>query len=628
MKNQPSDRIERTAVTLDVAQAAFAFGPEKAKKVLWTAKVQAEVDGAWVGLKFQSPKAGVLRGVADGVALEVNVQEGHAGLAAVGVLLSATRRVNVGRVVLSVEIPELKAGRSYFVLKSGLPAQGGVGELKNGAQGVESEASNLVAVLGARGKSPALLFGSTGVAQDPSYFKVEGGKLLAGFEVNRAVEGDVSYGLQFGTGDCRLGLLDAFGESLKGVARQGGATPTGWNSWDYYGGGLSMKELRKEMAAINDSPLKGKLKYFTLDMGWEETWGVWEPNRRFPGTFKAIAGEIRKAGFTPGIWTSPLQVGRFTEIARMRQDLFVRYPDGRVVIDERQTPIGHALFLDYSKDEVCDLVSGWFREMRKGGFDLFKVDYIYACFLDVLKDTTVPIGKVEFARRILQSVRDGVGEDAHIINCGAPPEGAIGVTNSSRVSSDIHNFWGHVRNAAGQICIRAWMDKRLWTIDPDFAIIRSNGENTNDKWLNFPYHSRPYSPEDWWMTGPEAAERELMVWLSLVRVTGGTTFLSDSIYRLDKRVVKLLAKLFPPLTVTGRPVDLFESGAGPARVWHSADPKRPTVGVFNWEDTAATVELPEGLKLPKEGKDFWTGQKVAIGRKVELAARSCLLVEV
>ena len=594
------------------------------KKPLWVAGLKVEVEGAWATLAVKACEGAVGRWMCDGVTVEMGIAESVGGLPGIGLTLTTSRPVLIGRVVLSVEIPELKTGRSFYVLKSGLPAMGGVGPLKAGEQGVESEASNLVAVLGSRGASPCLLFGSAGIGGDPSYFKVEEGKLLAGFDVSRSVEGTFTYGLRFGAGVCQHDLLDAFGESFKGLARKAGPTPTGWNSWDYYGGGISMEEFRGEMKAINASPVKKKLKYFTLDMGWEETWGVWEPNRRFPGTFKAIASEIKKAGFTPGIWTSPLQVGRFTHLARIRQDLFLRHSDGRLVIDERETPIGHALLLDFSKDEVCDMVSGWYRAMKKGGFELFKIDYIYAGFLNYLKSTDCKIGKVEFARRILQSCRDGVGKDAHIVNCGAPPEAAIGIADSSRVSSDIHNFWGHVLNSAKQVSIRTWMDMRLWRIDPDFAIVRS-AANDASRWLNMPYNPRPLVGEDFWMAGPEATQEEMIVWLSLVRLTGGSTILSDSISRLNPGAIKLLAKLFPPLSVTGRPVDLFESPI--ARVWHTPDPNRPTVGFFNWKDVADKVKVPAGLNLPKKGKDFWTGKSVELGASVEVAGRSCLLVE-
>jgi hypothetical protein len=624
MKKQTQAAVERAVVTLGAKDATIAYGHEGGKGTVWTGRLQLEVEGKWAELKFES-KGGALRGTADGVAVTVSVRKGDGVLAVVELKLATTRAVQIGRMVLSLDVPGLKAGREMLVLKSGLPAMGGAWALKEGKDGVESEASNLVTILGPTGDSKALLFGSAGIVGDPSYFKVEGGKLLAGFDISRKVEGASVYGLTFGAGDCRHALLEAFGDSFKGAARKAGPTPTGWNSWDFYGGGVSMNDFEGEMKAINKSPLKGKLKYFTMDMGWETIWGVWRPNPGFPRSFKEIAGTIRKQGFVPGIWTSPLQVGRFTHLARMRQDLFLKFSNGEMIFDTAETPIGHVMLLDYSKDEVCEMVSGWFKEMRKGGFELFKVDYIYAGFLNYLPKTNVKIGKVEFARRIMQSVRDGVGKDAHVVSCGAPPESVIGIADSARVSSDIHNFWGHVTNSARQVSLRTWMDKRLWRIDPDFAIVR-DATNTKSQWLNFPYNPRPMAGEDFWMAGPEATQQEMVTWLSFVRVVGGSTILSDSISRLNKPAIKLLDKLYPPLATTGRPVDLFESPI--AQVWHNADPKRPTVAFFNWSDKADAVAVPAGLNLPAKGKDFWTGKTVELGGEVKVPARGCLIAEV
>jgi hypothetical protein len=625
MTKQAPDAVKQAVLTLDAKAGAVALGYAKGKKPVWTGALQVEVDGAWAKLKFEPAGADGLVASAGGVTIEVSQQATDGGLAQIGLKLTTAGTVKIGRLVLSIDVPEMKAGRGFMVLKSGLPAMGGAWKVKEGADGLESEASNLVGVLGAQGASPCLLFGSTGVAGDPSYFKVEGWKLLAGFDISRNVTGEFVYGLRFGAGDCEFALLEAFGDSFKDVARKPCKTPTGWNSWDFYGGGGSMKDYKAEMKAINGSELKGKkLKYFSLDMGWETIWGVWRPNPFFPRSFKVIADTIKKEGFTPGIWTSPLQVGRFTHLCRMRQDLFLRYSNGETIFDTAETPVGHVMLLDYSKDEVCEMVSGWFREMREAGFELFKVDYIYAGFLNYLPKTDVKIGKVEFARRIMQCVRDGAGKDAHVVSCGAPPESVIGIADSARVSSDIHNFWGHTVNSARQVSLRTWMDKRLWRIDPDFAIVRSK-ENCNSQWMNFPYNPRPMVGDDFWMAGPEASEQEMTVWLSLVRLVGGSTILSDSIARLNPGAIKLLAKLYPPLEETGRPVDLFESSI--ARVWHNADAKRPTVGFFNWDDSAQKVTVPAGLKLPKEGKDFWTGKKVVIGKEVALGGRSALVVE-
>ena len=168
-----------------------------------------------------------------------------------------------------------------------------------------------------------------------------------------------------------LALLDDYGNHLARFARPPSGPQTGWNSWDYYAGAVSMADVRREMAAINASPLRGRLRHIVLDMGWEQSWGEWTPNRRFPGRFRTIAREIEAAGFVPGIWVAPLQCHMFSPLGRHRQDLLVPRENGTPVTEGQ-----HAIF-DFTLLEVQAILADWFGAMRAAGFRLFKLDYVY-----------------------------------------------------------------------------------------------------------------------------------------------------------------------------------------------------------------------------------------------------------
>ena len=216
-----------------------------------------------------------------------------------------------------------------------------------------------------------------------------------------------------------------------------GPVPTWWNSWDYYGGAIALADVRREMAAINASPLRGKLKYLTLDMGWEQAWGEWVPNGRFPQTYRALAEEIEAAGFVPGVWLAPLQAHTYSRLGRHRQDLLVPGADGYPVT------VGQHALLDFTLPEVHDILREWFGGLRAAGFRLFKLDYIYADYLAVMNhcaDRTR--GKAGIIRQGLEVIREAVGPESHILNCGAPVECALGLADSARVTTDIHTFWG------------------------------------------------------------------------------------------------------------------------------------------------------------------------------------------
>src|SRR5581483_2590171 len=78
-------------------------------------------------------------------------------------------------------------------------------------------------------------------------------------------------------------------ERLRHVAaqvrgRRGSPIPRGWLSWYHYGPWVSADDVAANAAAIHDGPLAG-LGYdvVQIDDGWQELYGDWVPNGKFPG---------------------------------------------------------------------------------------------------------------------------------------------------------------------------------------------------------------------------------------------------------------------------------------------------------------------------------------------------------
>ncbi|HOG50189.1 MAG TPA: alpha-galactosidase, partial [Lentisphaeria bacterium] len=201
----------------------------------------------------------------------------------------------------------------------------------------------------------------------PSIFSLVNGQLSAGWLGQTVISQTTSWSWRLSRGKNLERLFDDYADSLTKsyppTRRPRLDVLTGWNSWDYYGGAISMQTVEKELKAISQSPLRGKLTYFTLDMGWEEFWGDWRPNRRFPARLATIANRIKAHGLTPGLWLAPFQVGLFTELARFRPELFLHYRDtGTPIITSAGSPLGGMLLLDFAKSETQKLVTGWFRQ--------------------------------------------------------------------------------------------------------------------------------------------------------------------------------------------------------------------------------------------------------------------------
>jgi alpha-galactosidase len=356
-------------------------------------------------------------------------------------------------------------------------------------------------------------------------------------------------------------------------------------------------------------------------MGWENCWGDWRPNRKFPGAPAAIAAEIKAAGFAPGIWLAPLQASTYLPWLRDERDCFCRGGDGEPLVMQ-----GHGSCLLF--DPTHPRTEQWLREtcvgLREAGFELFKVDYLYRSYFDAMTTLHDPtVGKAAAARRFLEIIRAAIGEEAHLLSCGAPMPCALGLADSARISTDIHNFWGHVRNSAVQIASTQWLNGRAWVNDPDFALIRCH-ETSADPFLNVPHPRRPYTdPRDFWMAGEDASFAELRTWLSLVHLCGGSLVASDSIARLNAQGVAALAHLVEhPAPAPAVPLDLLT--ATPPRLWLASGEVQSALGVFNWEDEPAEIELPGNT--PATGVDYWTGEQVALGKAVRLAGRGSLLV--
>lgn len=467
----------------------------------------------------------------------------------------------------------------------------------------------------------SLLVGAGGVPRDFGALRTAAAALEFVFRVGRPLREGEEWRLALGTGSDPWALLTAYGDAL---ARHGGRvreTPTGWNSWDYYQGAVTMDDLRAEMAAINASPLRGKLRYLVIDMGWENCWGDWRPNRKFPKRPAAIAAAIRAAGFEPGIWLAPLQASTYLPAARHDRARYLRDASGEPVVAQ-----GHGACLLH--DPTHPDTEAWLREtcagLREAGFSLFKVDYLYRNYFDLYDQPhEAATGRAEIPRRFLQIIRDTIGPEAHLLSCGAPLPSALGLADSARISTDIHNFWGHVRNSAVQIAGTQWLNGRLWVNDPDFALIRSPATSA-DPYLNPPYARRPYTdPAAFWMAGNDASAEELRTWLSLVHLCGGSLFAGDSIARLNARGLSELDRLFSaPVTAPAVPLDLF-SGE-PPRWWLTEEAGATCLGVFNWSDEPSEVPLPGNT--PASGVDYWTGERLQMGSAVVLPAHGALVV--
>jgi len=607
-------------ISLDEKACGFE-ARDSAGRLLWRGELLIE-DDRGIHTCRDLTRRGGLRGRAGQWLVTVELATGGSDLDQLRVSVRPLKERVLKRVFLRLPggvgmLPALSTPRTrMLLLPDDVFVERGVVSL---GRGRGDAVSRFLTVLHSRGRS--LLAGVGDISEDFSFFRVDGEALEAGFEPSRPLRKETHYSLVLGVGDDPLDLLDTYGHHLHPIGRTVALPVAGWNSWDYYGASVTMDDLRREMAAIKASPLEGKLTHFVVDMGWWTDWGENQTSRRFPASFRAIVREIEAAGFVPGIWHAPLQCSPWTYLGRHRQDLFVKDENGGP-----ETSGGNAIF-DWTQPEVMQILHDWFSSLRKAGFRYFKLDYIYNDAVRLMKHRAdESTGLLAVIRNGLKVIRDAVGEDSYILNCGAARESSMGITDASRISTDIHTFWSHIWHNSREIACHLWEHGNLWNIDPDFAVVRSP-ETTEDPFRNYLHRKRPWRDRNhFWMAGPEASLSELKVWLTVVHMCGGDIFLSDSIARLNRQGVKTLGKLFPRLTSAARPLDLLENPC--PRFWLGRSGGLHHLAVFNWEDKDAPVVVPRGIDVPSGGVDVWSGKRVAVSERTIMPPRSAYLLRV
>ena len=380
---------------------------------------------------------------------------------------------------------------------------------------------------------------------------------------------------------------------------------TGWNSWDYYAGAVTRPVMDENLSAARELLGDGS-HVLVIDEGWEQQWGTWEANAKFPGGLEDFARHVGDEGWTPGIWTAPLLVNTYNPLYLEKPEWFAARADRQVQADSYS--YGPMAYLDVTRPEVLDHIEGIFRRLRGLGFEYFKVDFCH-CILAAERFCDRGVGRADLIRRAFAAIRLAIGQDAYLVSCGAPYESVVGLADAVRSTGDIHIHWGHVLRNAAALSVRWWMQGKLWNCDPDFLVVR--GPDTALP----PYAKRkvvgPLGLETGWLAGREFSEMEARTYALLVHLTGGDVILSDPLRQLRPEGLDILRAVRTPRAAAAVPVDLFESEQDLPRIWISRTEEDTLVGLFNWSDKPARVDFdPAHHGLRGQPVDFWTGQPV------------------
>ena len=278
------------------------------------------------------------------------------------------------------------------------------------------------------------------------------------------------------------GEIDAFARrkaTLYGSRRR--RRPAVFCTWYYYGLTVTYADVKECLRQIRQRRLPYDV--FQVDEGWEVTLGHYEPNEKFPLSMADLAREIRDAGCTPGLWSSPFIAHESAPVWREHPEWMLRQADGTPCL----FPMNGTVYrvLDITHPGTWDYFRSLYRRFtREWGYPYHKLDFTRAPVIfesAAFHDRTITLAQAYY--RAVKAIRDGMGEDGFLLICGGLYDPAIGLADAQRTGADVLSMWQSSVQQGGktapytirQSILRAYMNA-WWDNDPDALMIRENPE--------------------------------------------------------------------------------------------------------------------------------------------------------
>jgi alpha-galactosidase len=389
--------------------------------------------------------------------------------------------------------------------------------------------------------------------------------------------------------------LARYGDALGRLmgARVPEPTPSGWCSWYYFYQQVTEDDVVRNLRFLEQHRRELPIDTVQIDDGYQADIGDWlTVNEKFPRGMAWLASEIKRAGYTPGLWLAPFFLASTSRTYAEHPDWIVRAADGSPAVAmhnwERGTYGIYGTHPDAQRwltelfQSICD---GW-------GYDYVKIDFLFgAAIAGVRRDANAT--RIRAYRLALDAVRAGVGPDRFILGCGSLMAPSVGYFDGNRIGLDVAPIWrfmtreersrpelrpraaddplsaeGAIRNTLN----RTWMHGRLWANDPDCLLVRT------DK--------------------TKLTLDETRTLAAVIGLSGGMMLSSDDLDKVPADRLDIISMLLPVLPAAGVPIDLMERDM-PERYEavfeRDFDPLR-VGGLFNFDDVTRdlTLELPAG----------------------------------
>jgi alpha-galactosidase len=387
-----------------------------------------------------------------------------------------------------------------------------------------------------------------------------------------------------------------------------GPPACGWESWYHYAIAIDPESLRENAALLRERfGHRPGFDLFQIDDGWQQTYGSWSPNPRFPDGIAALVDEIHALGLRCGLWLAPFMVQPGAiGLGLEHEDWCIRDAGTGATALDRHGRWG----LDASHPDVVAFLRELGARVRSWGVDMVKLDFLYLGAQEGIRHDPRVTG-TEALRRGLRAFVDPLGDDVYVLGCGAPMLPMVGICHANRIGHDL--AVPVVARDFGQPLAEGWSG---------WHGIKAQARQAAARWALHGrwFHNDPEIVMAWGSDGRGGADgyslEEAHTQAVVAALTGGPFLLADALAELrpeERAVLEDPAVLDLAWDEHGfRPVDLFahpdaapvlHAFAGPTDLpatWVARRGPRTVVALFNWTDAPTTRTAPDGsvVELP------------------------------
>lgn len=269
-------------------------------------------------------------------------------------------------------------------------------------------------------------------------------------------------------------LLERYGRSLPSRRAEVEVDPElGWNSWYELWDTVDEEAVRTNAAGalsiLEPVAGSGQNLRIVVDDGWQQAWGEWEPNEKFPSGMDGLASDLAGEGFEMGIWLAPLLVAEQSDLVADHPAWFVADVNFNHVVH------GTMRILDPTHPEAAEHLQDVIRRIVSWGYDLLKIDFLFAGTFEGERNEDVT--GMEAYHLALALIREAAGEDTLLLAVGAPPLPSFPHVDAWRLGGDIAfdpfgPSWHFVVNQARSLGSR-WPLCFATLCDPDPLLLRT-----------------------------------------------------------------------------------------------------------------------------------------------------------